>query len=86
MVDINLYGDGTSTLVMINLTKSPFSLTFSNFFPSAISFSTSMGQEPSSIQLVQSSTLRVEYSQPLENYDPVAMTPRHKISVQLLYG
>jgi len=85
-VDLILFGDGQSTLVMVNLTKAPFNLTFNNFFPTELGIGVPMGQEPLSVQIVQSSTLRIEYAQPLPDTDYVTGTPRNKLNVTLFYG
>jgi hypothetical protein len=85
-VNISLLGDGRGTLVLIDLKKPPFVLDFLGFYPSDISVSVPMGEQPTAVQLLPDGILRIEYAAPLPQGDITSLAPRHKVSLQFVYG
>jgi hypothetical protein len=85
-VNVSLLGDGRGTLVLVDLKKPPFVLDFLGFYPSDISVNAPVGEEPSAVQLLPDGILRIEYAAPLPQSDLTSLAPRHKVSVQFVYG
>jgi hypothetical protein len=85
-VDIVLLGDGTSTSVQIDLSQPPFGLNFKANFPTALSVTIPTGNEPSSVAIVGSGILEIQYLRPLPVADLPSLTPRHRIKATLIYG